>query len=188
MSVTRRQLLGAVLPGTMTLLAAGSLAAPVRPSLRATSSEPASIIDLHSHWFSPSSVAALSAREFGPRISIGKNGEKALHRPGAGQASPPFPLGSQWFDMEQRLAHLAEVGIVHQMLSWPTTLGVDPALGAADTLPIWKAYNDELSATVRKWPKQFSGVAALSTSDIDWSVRELARAHGDLGLIGPCCR
>ncbi len=37
---------------------------------------------------------------------------------------------------------------------------------------------------VRKNPDRFSGVAALSTLDIDWSARELARAHDKLGLVG----
>jgi predicted TIM-barrel fold metal-dependent hydrolase len=107
-----------------------------------------------------------------------------LQRALPGQASPPFALGSQWFDIDVRLAHLDRVGVVHQLLSWPTTLGIDPALSAAESLPLWKAHNDDLARVVRAAPKRFSGVAALSTSDIAWSANELARAHGDLGLIG----
>lgn len=183
MRLTRRGLLAAV-PGTISLIGLPGAAAVGQSPRQEGAPTKFPIIDLHSHWFSPSSVAALSAREFGPRITLENTGQRALHRPGAGQSAAPFPLGNQWFEIERRLEHLAEVGVVHQMLSWPTTLGVDPALAAADTLPIWKAYNDELAATVRKWPRQFSGVAALSTSDIAWSVGELARAHGDLGLIG----
>ncbi|TAA35376.1 hypothetical protein EA656_06655 [Pseudoxanthomonas winnipegensis] len=142
------------------------------------------IIDLHSHWFPPSSLRLLEARGHGPRISRDANGRPALHRAAAGVAPPPFPLGPQWFDIEARLAHLDALGVVHQLLSWPTTLGVDPGLEAADSLPLWTLWNDEVAALVRAHPRRFSAVAALSTADIAWSARELARAHTELGLIG----
>jgi predicted TIM-barrel fold metal-dependent hydrolase len=186
MRLTRRGLLAAALPSAASLVIASNAGAQLSDvtarQQRGSAGSP--IIDLHSHWFSPSTVAALSARGFGPRMEVGRNGERALHRPGAGQAAPPFPLGRQWFDIDARLAHLSSVGVVHQMLSWPTTLGIDPALPASDTLPLWRSYNDELSAVVRRSANRLSGVAVLSTSDVAWSVNELARAHGDLGLIG----
>ncbi|WP_181404528.1 amidohydrolase family protein [Asticcacaulis tiandongensis] len=142
------------------------------------------IIDLHSHWFSPSSVAHLSDRTYGPRITTDTSGVKALHRPAAGETPLPFVLGNQWFDIEARLAHLDANHVKHQLLSWPTTLGVDPALSADDTRLIWRDYNDELAALVRQHPRHLSAVAALSTSDISWSVTELKRSHEELGLIG----
>jgi predicted TIM-barrel fold metal-dependent hydrolase len=177
MDMTRRSLIGAALPAAL-LTTAGWAAS------RRVPAGPGPVIDLHSHWFSPSAVATLSARSFGPRIADGPDGQRVLHRTVPGQATPPFALGRQWFDIEARLAHLEQVGVVHQLLSWPTTMGIDPALSAAESTPMWKAYNDELAAVVRAAPKRLSGVAVLSTSDIAWSVKELARAHGDLGLIG----
>jgi predicted TIM-barrel fold metal-dependent hydrolase len=185
MRLTRRGVLSSVLPAAASLIAStGAKALVTEPTGRSGARSVGPVIDLHSHWFSPSTVAALSRRDFGPRMTADAAGNRALHRTGAGQTTPPFPLGPQWFDIEKRLEHLAEIGVVHQLLSWPTTLGVDPALSAAETLPLWKSYNDELSAMVRRSSKQFSGVAVLSTSDIAWSVQELARAHGSLGLIG----
>jgi len=171
---TRRGLLGA-------LAAVPAIGALARPAAAAPAGP---VIDLHSHWFSPRAIALLSARSFGPRITMDASGARALHRTGAGEATAPFPLGPQWFDIDARLDHLRTLGIRHQLLSWPTTLGVDPALPPADTLPLWSAYNNELAAVVRAHPRTFSGVAVLSTSDIGWSVRELARAHDALGLIG----
>ncbi|MFT4198717.1 MAG: amidohydrolase family protein [Pseudoxanthomonas sp.] len=144
----------------------------------------APIIDLHSHWFSPAALALLEARHYGPRIGRDAHGRPALHRAGAGVAQPPFPLGPQWFDIEARLAHLDAVGVVHQLLSWPTTLGVDPGLDAAATLPLWTCWNEQTGALVRQYPRRFSALAALSTADVAWSARELARAHDTLGLIG----
>lgn len=145
---------------------------------------PHAIIDLHSHWFSPGAVRLLEERHYGPRIVRDAQGRRALHRSAAGVSPPPFPLDPQWFDIEARLAHLDAAGVVHQLISWPTTLGVDPGLDPADSLPVWRCYNDELAALVRRHPDRFSGLAALSTADVSWSVRELARVHDELGLIG----
>ncbi|QJU58350.1 amidohydrolase family protein [Sphingomonas sp. AP4-R1] len=176
MILTRRNLIGAA-----PTLATGLIIGPGQTAPR-TSATP--IVDLHSHWISPSAVAALSARSFGPRITVDADGTRALHRSTAGQSTPPFPLGPQWFDIDARLRHLDEIGVVHQLLSWPTTLGIDPAISAAESRTLWRSYNDDLAIAVRSAPRQLSGLAVLSTSDIAWSAEELKRAHGDLGLIG----
>ncbi|MDR2689842.1 MAG: amidohydrolase family protein [Azoarcus sp.] len=144
-------------------------------------------IDTHSHWFSPRVVELLGARGVAPRFVHDGEGRLCLHR--AGPGTPPgrseaFPLGAQWFDIDARLAHLDEHGISRQLLSWPTTLGVDAALPAAETTPLWAACNDDLAALTQRHPARFGALAVLSTSDIAWSVRELARAHDELGLIG----
>ena len=141
-------------------------------------------IDLHSHWFSPTVTRLLSERRQGVRIERAQAGSVALVR-GVDDALPArFDLGPQWFDLDLRLEHLASVGIVHQLISWPTTLGVDPLSAPGEALELWQAYNKDLGQLVREHPAQFSAVAALSTSDIGWSVDELARAHEQRGLIG----
>jgi predicted TIM-barrel fold metal-dependent hydrolase len=136
------------------------------------------IVDLHSHWFSPGAVALLSGRTTEPRFTLGPEGLTLGFR------GRPFPLGPQWFDIDLRLEHLARNGVVHQLLSWPTTLGVEPALGPDEAKALWTVYNDELSGLVKRRPDRFSAVAAVSTADVAWSVRELKRAHDDLGLVG----
>ena len=145
---------------------------------------PESLIDLHSHWFSPTATRWLSERRHGVRIEYADNGAATLVRDVNDALPPRFALGPQWFDLELRLAHLDSVGISHQLLSWPTTLGVDPLTGPGEALELWRSYNDDLAALVRQYPRRFSAVAALSTSDIAWSVAELARAHEYGGLIG----
>jgi predicted TIM-barrel fold metal-dependent hydrolase len=141
------------------------------------------IIDLHSHWFSKQVLELLSARSVPPRI-VTQPGGLAMQLSGHDAPARQMQLSDQWFDIQARLDHLDEHGIVHQLISWPTTLGVDVALGPDETLPLWSLYNDDLGGLVNQYPDRFSGVAALSTVDIEWSVRELRRAHEELGLIG----
>lgn len=141
------------------------------------------IIDLHSHWFSPSSIEILGRQAGAPRIATAPDGSRAIHRAGPGSNGLPFALGDHWFDIDARIAHLDASGVAHQMISWPTTLGVDSLANGTDWRPLWAAYNDDLAALVKAHPDRFSAVAALSTHDIAWSVRELERAHAN-GLIG----
>lgn len=142
----------------------------------------ADIIDLHSHWFSPAAVDILGRREGAPRIAVTEAG-LTLHRAGPGSNGVPFALGDHWFDIDARIRHLDASGVAHQLVSWPTTLGID-AVTSGDWRPLWRAYNDDLGQLVRRHPDRFSAVAALSTHDIAWSVAELERAHEQLGLIG----
>ncbi|WP_069865589.1 amidohydrolase family protein [Pseudomonas citronellolis] len=141
-------------------------------------------IDLHSHWFAPSTVRLLGGRRTGVRMDGVAEGRPVLLRGVRDGLPERFELGPQWFDLEVRLAHLETVGIVHQLLSWPTTLGLDPLSAPGELLGLWQAYNDDLGQLLRAHPRRFSALAALSTSDIAWSGRELARAHQELGLIG----
>ncbi len=148
------------------------------------------LFDLHNHWISPAAFDILSTKTVGVRYVTNAKGERTLVHPGAPASAqrppgPQGPRGTQMFDgAEKRLAHLDKHGVQRQLVSWPTTSNVDPALTAEEARLLWTAYNDELSALVRQHPERFTGVAALSTLDIDWSVRELARAHEKLGLIG----
>jgi predicted TIM-barrel fold metal-dependent hydrolase len=87
-------------------------------------------------------------------------------------------------DIPARLAHLDSVGIDHQVISWATTTGWDAVLTADQARPVWTAFNDDLASLVRQYPSRFSGYAAVTTADVDWSATELERAYTDLGLIG----
>jgi len=190
---TRRQFLQ--------LSALATTAAAILPGrLRAQSSTAATpgdapgsgLIDLHNHWISPAAFEILSTRTVGIRYVTNAKGERNLVRPGVPQRAqggrppgPRGPRGTQMFDAaDVRLRHLDLHGVQRQLISWPTTSNVDPALTAEEARLLWTAYNDELSALVLKYPDRFTGVAALSTLDLDWSVGELARAHDKLGLIG----
>jgi len=176
------------------LVAASTVAATrLRADTATTVATPAApetgLIDLHNHWISPSALEILSTRTKGIRYVTNEKGERNLVRADAPPAQaggrPPGPRGTQMFDgADVRLRHLDQHGVQRQLISWPTTSNVDPALTAEEARLLWAAYNDDLSQLVRKHPDRFTGVAALSTLDIDWSAGELERAHAALGLIG----
>jgi predicted TIM-barrel fold metal-dependent hydrolase len=193
---TRRQFLQlSALAATAAAALPGRLRAQTPP---AATPDPAAggvetgLFDLHNHWISPAALEILSTRTVGVRYVTNAKGEHTLVHPGAPAAAPrdrppapQGPRGTQMFDgADVRLAHLDKHGVQRQLISWPTTSNVDPALTAAEARLLWTAYNDELSALVQKHPDRFTGVAALSTLDIEWSAGELARAHDKLGLIG----
>jgi hypothetical protein len=73
MTITRKGLLAAAVPVALAALAP-TVAAPAagRPSRRPVPGAKRAfpIIDLHSHWFSPRSLALLPRRDFGPHISV----------------------------------------------------------------------------------------------------------------------
>ena len=150
---------------------------------------PKGLFDLHNHWISPGAFEILSTKTVGVRYVTNEKGERNLVRPGAPAPAPGLrpggPRGTQMFDSsEARISHLDKHGVLRQLISWPTTSNVDPDLTAEEARLLWSAYNNDLSGLIRKNPVRFTGVAALSTLDIEWSARELARAHDELGLIG----
>lgn len=141
------------------------------------------IVDWHTHWLSPRSLDFLQSRSEAPRVLRDAAGNLSFEV-NSSVLTGTLPIGPSFFDAATRLAHIEQAGIAHQVISWPTTLGVDPALQPAEARELFAAYNDDLAALVRQHPQQLSGLAALTTSDIDWSARELQRAHHSLGLIG----
>ncbi len=173
MKTTRREFFRAALPAA---------------SLTPDGVAPKGTIDWHNHWFSPQSVAILKARTTGPHLGTDTDGRLVFVSGGSASTGKvparPLPLAAEFTDVDARLAHLDRAGVQRQVISWPTTLGVDAALTAAEAKPLWTAFNEDLAALVRKHPDRFSGLAALPTSDIDWAARELDRSHRDLGLIG----
>jgi len=152
---------------------------------------PTGLIDLHNHWISPGAIDVLSTRTKAVRYVTGPHGEHTLVREVGppvstlGSRAPQGLRGTQMYDgADKRLRHLDAHGVSRQLISWPTTMNVDPALTADEAHLLWGTYNDDLAALVRAHPDRFSAVAALSTLDIAWSVKELARGHDKLGLIG----
>ena len=191
---TRRQFLkmGAIATTAAAVLPARLKAQSSAVTTQTQSTEGASesgLFDLHNHWVSPGAFEVLSTKTVGVRYVTNEKGDRNLVRPGAvAPAQAPRPSGprtTQMFDgAEHRLRHLDQHGVQRQLISWPTTTNVDPDLTADEARLLWGTYNNDLSDLVQKHPERFTGVAALSTLDIDWSAKELARAHDKLGLIG----
>ena len=141
------------------------------------------IIDWHTHWLSPRALAFLEDRQQAPRVLRNAQGELAFQA-NSSSLRQPLPIGPSFFDGPTRIAHIDAASIARQVISWPTTLGVDPALDATEGAALFAAYNDDLAALVSQYPERLSALAALTTADIAWSAAELQRAHCELGFIG----
>lgn len=180
---TRRQFIQYAAAGAIGLAAAAygldaEADAPAIDSDRA----PANTIDWHTHWLSPTSVELLKKRTSGPRIETNADGSLSFISDISGGSG--LKLAPEFTDVDARLRHLDSVGVSRQIISWPTTLGVDAAIDAVEARELWSAYNNELADLVKAHPARFSGLAALPTSDISWAAAELERAHSSLGLVG----
>lgn len=141
------------------------------------------IVDWHTHWLSPRVLDALTKRNEAPRVLRAADASLGFEV-NSSVLTGTVPIEPSFFDAATRLEHMAQAGVAHQVISWPTTLGVDPVLTPAEARELFGNYNDDLAELVRQHPQQLSGLAALTTSDIEWSARELERAHRELGLIG----
>lgn len=140
-------------------------------------------VDLHSHWFSPKIRQYLLSKQAGIRF-LEQDGQIYLDRQKNDALPQFFALGSQWFDIDLRLAHLERHDVVHQLLSWPTTLEIDSNIDVSESRYISRLYNNDLAELVRLYPKQFSALSYLSTSDLEFAIDELKRGHLEQGFIG----
>lgn len=142
------------------------------------------IIDWHTHWTGPRHFKLLTERKTGPRYVVNERGERFSVPAGATEPPPGAkPQASVWFDIDQRLRHLDEVGIERQLLGW-VGASQDGSLSPEEARPLWRAQNEDLAELVAKHPKRFLGLASLPTSDIPAAAAELERAHKELGLLG----
>lgn len=175
-------------------LSHSALAAAVFPGLReydaypGRSGEPAiprgAVADWHTHWIGPRAFRLLTQRAAGPRYVVDGAGRR-FSVP-AGRAQPDPGAGAQaslWFDVDERLAHLDQVGVRTQLVSW-VGASYDAVLPADEARPLWRAHNDDVAELVRLHPGRFLGLATLPTADVPAAAAELDRAHRELGLIG----
>ncbi|ANF83241.1 hypothetical protein A3K93_13425 (plasmid) [Acinetobacter sp. NCu2D-2] len=140
-------------------------------------------VDLHSHWFSPKITQYLLSKKTGIRF-IEQNGKILLDRQKIDALPQLFELGVQWFDIDLRLDHLEHHQVVHQLLSWPTTLEIDSNIDVSESRYISRLYNNDLGELLSLYPAKFSALSYLSTSDIEFATDELKRGHEELGFIG----
>lgn len=141
------------------------------------------IIDWHSHWVTPAELDLLGRRSDLPRVTF-EQGKPVFAAPeaGVGGGGKPFPLSDQMTNIDRRLRDLDEAGIERQVVT-PLAFGYEYSLSRKESYHFVQAANDDVAELVAKHPDRFSGLASLSTSDPEWSARELERAH-DAGLIG----
>ena len=129
------------------------------------------IIDVHAH-LNPKAYTELQGR-LGPR----RRGEPYPTAPGL---RPP-PTTDSPEDIQARLAIMDEAGVQMQVLSVPA----GPYFSSpADAVEGAHLVNDSLSGIVRAHPDRFTAYAVLPLPHVQESLRELRRAHDDLGMRG----
>lgn len=191
---TRRQFLGTAALGAASAALLGSHTAHAAEAATTTTAAPAaprsvaiprgSIIDWHTHWIGPRVTRLLQARTSGPRLVINDRGERFPVAAGETAPAPGAkPQSSVWYDVQERLAHLDQVGVARQLIGFVGS-SYDGALPPEEAKPLWRAQNDDVAELVRQHPTRFLGLATLPTADIAAAAAELERAHTELGLLG----
>lgn len=117
------------------------------------------IIDWHSHWL-PADMADSVAR----------------YR--------DLPVAREFSDTDARLRFMDAAGVSRQVISWPTTFGLDAKMPVASTASLYRDYNDRLAELHLRWPDRFSALAAVPCADPEVAARELSRAMSMPGFIG----
>lgn len=139
-------------------------------------------ISVEEHFFTEDFVAYLKSRKEFPRLEVFKDekGNKVekleffTMAPGAIDAL--LEVG------EGRVKYMDEVGIDMQVLSLMNP-GVE-IFDAATGIALAKKANDDLAKIIQKYPKRFTGLAALPAQDPAAAAKELERSVKDLGLKG----
>ena len=138
---------------------------------------PLPVIDVHAHAVLEGSMG--TAGRAGPEI--GGTVEAPWFRVGGYVLDGVRYRGSAFMDPEVRVASMDAHGIDRQLLS-PNPLTYFTREPAAQVVEYCKAHNDELAATVARYPERFLGAAQLPMQDVGAAITELRRATQQLGL------
>ena len=137
------------------------------------------VVDFHNHFYPPSYVRRLTARDSASRVKVtyDDEGNPCVHYPGDYNILVP---GHRDVELRQRV--LDEHGVDTQVLTF-TTPGVhveSPELA----VDLARHINNEFAEIVRSHQPRFAALATLPLNDPHASVRELERAMRELGLPG----
>jgi aminocarboxymuconate-semialdehyde decarboxylase len=137
-------------------------------------------IDFHCHLYPEDYLKKLEASTGDVRIEKNAKGEKIILSMGAKAG----PVTEEFFDIDLRMDRIKENRVDMQVLSTPHP-GVD-RFSPAESAEMSRIINDGLAKAVKKYPKNFHGLAMLPLTDTKLALRELDRAVLDLGLTGMC--
>ena len=117
---------------------------------------------------------AIEEHLFTPRYT------QALRNAGVERNPPAWSVPLSHDYGEGRIAALDAAGIDMQILSLSNP-GIDP-FSTADAITVSRQVNDEIAATVQRYPDRFSGFCCLPLQDPSAAARELERAVTQLRL------
>ena len=137
-------------------------------------------IDFHAHIYPEDYLKKLEASTGDVRIEIDAKGQKWILSMGAKAG----PINPDFFDTDVRVDRIKEHRVDMQILSSPHP-GVD-RFSPDESAEMSRIINDGIAKAVRKYPKQFQGLAMLPLIDTKLALKELDRAVQDLGLKGMC--
>jgi aminocarboxymuconate-semialdehyde decarboxylase len=137
-------------------------------------------IDFHAHIYPEDYLKKLEASTGDVRIETDAKGQKWILSMGA-KAGPIIPDFS--------IPTCASIG--SKSTAWTCRFLSSPHPGVDRFSPdesaeMSRIINDGIAKAVRKYPKQFQGLAMLPLIDTKLALRELDRAILDLGLKGMC--
>ena len=137
------------------------------------------VIDIHNHFYSRPWLDYLSQRTEEPRFEW-TGPTSGVAKVGALATSHVDKPGD--FDIEARIRDLDAAGIDVQVLSH-TCPGV-AELPVTESIEWAKRINDIFGKICREWPDRFYFLGTLPPRDINEALKEMDRAHGDLGAKG----
>jgi len=135
-------------------------------------------IDFHAHIYPEDYLKKLEASTGDVRIETDAKGQKWILSMGARAG----PINPDFFDADVRVERIKEHRVDMQILSSPHP-GVD-RFSPDESAEMSRIINDGIAKSVRKYPKQFQGLAMLPLVDTKLALKELDRAILDLGLKG----
>lgn len=137
-------------------------------------------IDFHAHIYPEDYLKKLEASTGDVRIETDAKGQKWILSMGARAG----PINPDFFDTDVRADRIKEHRVDMQILSSPHP-GVD-RFSPDESAAMSRIINDGIAQAVKKYPKQFQGLAMLPLTDTKLALKELDRAILDLGLKGLC--
>lgn len=137
-------------------------------------------IDAHSHFFPPTLAEYIKKHsdKVNTEIVLKDGKEFVKHKEGA-----MYPLFEGFYSREKKLEDMERMGIDHSVLS------VNPGcfyywIDAGTAYETSRICNDWVAEFAAEDPRHFSGMATIPLQDIELSLKELKRAHEELGLNG----
>ena len=135
------------------------------------------IIDFHNHYYPPGYLEALRAGSSRVKVSVDDEGNPWLHYPG------DYNIAVRGHrDLAYREEVLAQHGVDVQVvtLTTPGTHVEEPR----EAVRLASLVNDEFRQAMDGYGGRFTALATLPLNDPPASVKELRRAHDDLGMPG----